>query len=164
MTTTSPDNIRTPDPGDAYNLVADLAVTASDVQNALSKRANLYKGTGAQRTAFTTAPNGTYWQDTDGGGYLWVRKSGAWMGALPLAGGPISLSSTGGSPATSAVVFPSGYFGAPPIVTVGYQAGQNASVTINAGPSDITTGGFTLNMSRSTTTNTILYWTATPAT
>ncbi len=32
MATTSPDNLRTPNPGDPYNLVADLATLASDTQ------------------------------------------------------------------------------------------------------------------------------------
>lgn len=97
MATTSPDNIRTPNPSDPFNLVADWAITASDTQAALVKRANLYIGTSAQRTAFTTAPEGTHWQDTNGTRGEYVRQSGAWVGgdtgwvSLPLSVGTGSL-------------------------------------------------------------------------
>ena len=79
MTTTSPDNLRTPNNTDAYNLVADLATLASDTQAALVARANAYKGTGTQRAAFTTAPNGTLWQDTDGNKILYRKDTGGWV-------------------------------------------------------------------------------------
>ena len=80
MTTTSPDNIRTPNPSDPYNLVTDLGVLANDTQTALTRRANLYVGTKSERAAFTSAPEGVRWQDTDGLKGLWVRQSGAWVG------------------------------------------------------------------------------------
>lgn len=83
MTTTSPDSIRTPDNGDAYNLVADLATMASDVQDALIERANAYKGTATNRAAFTTAPNGTLWQDTDSGKNLYRMDAGTWVNIIP---------------------------------------------------------------------------------
>ena len=79
MTTTSPDNLRTPNNTDAYNLVADLATLASDTQAALIARANAYKGTGTQRAAFTTAPNGTLWQDTDGNKGLYRKDTSGWV-------------------------------------------------------------------------------------
>lgn len=79
MTTTSPDSLRTPDNTDAYNLVADLATLASDTQAALVKRANSYKGTATQRAAFTSAPVGTLWQDTDGNKNLYRKDSSAWV-------------------------------------------------------------------------------------
>jgi len=78
MTTTSPDSLRTPDNSDAYNLVADLATLASDVQAALVARANTYKGTASARASFTTAPNGTLWQDTDGNKGLYRKDTSAW--------------------------------------------------------------------------------------
>ena len=83
MATTSPDNVRTPNPTDPYKLVADLTILASDVQAALVRRANSYVGTSAQRTAFTTAPEGTGWQDTNGTKLAYVRKSGVWVPAIP---------------------------------------------------------------------------------
>jgi hypothetical protein len=79
MTTTSPDSLRTPDNTDAYNLVADLATLASDTQAALVKRANSYKGTATQRAAFTSAPVGTLWQDTDGNKGLYRKDTSAWV-------------------------------------------------------------------------------------
>lgn len=53
MATTSPDNIWTPDSGSNYDYVIDAGATATSVQNALTRRANSYTGTTAQRTAFT---------------------------------------------------------------------------------------------------------------
>lgn len=79
MATTSPDNIRYPNPSDPYNLVADWGVSMTDVQTALNRRANSYTGTAAQRTAFTTAPEGVHWQDTDGSKGYWARRAGAWV-------------------------------------------------------------------------------------
>ena len=77
MATTSPDNLRTPNPTDPYNLVADLAILASDTQAALGKRGNRYIGTKTQMDAFTSAPEGTTWfNTTDKGEYL--RVSGVW--------------------------------------------------------------------------------------
>lgn len=82
MATTTPDNLRTPDPGIPYNLVADLATLASDTQEALKKRANLYVGTAAQRAAFTTAAPGVAWKDTDGIKMLWFREGTTWVPAV----------------------------------------------------------------------------------
>ena len=79
MAVTSPDNIRTPDSGDQYALVQDLGVLADTTQATFIKRANLYVGTAAQRTAFTTATNGMNWQDTDGTAARYVRVAGAWV-------------------------------------------------------------------------------------
>lgn len=84
MATTSPDNLRTPNPGDPYNLVPDLATLAQDVQNALNnKQSNVFKGTAAQRVAFlSTAAVGMLWQDTDGIGMLWKKVGVAWVPAV----------------------------------------------------------------------------------
>lgn len=79
MAVTSPDNIRTPDSGDQYALVQDLGVLADTTQAAITKRGNLFVGTAAQRTAFTTATNGMNWQDTDGTAARYVRVAGAWV-------------------------------------------------------------------------------------
>lgn len=77
MATTSPDNIRTPDSGDAYNLVPDLATLAGDVQAALTRRANSYIGTTAQMNA-TAAPNGTQWYNTTTN-TEYLRQGGTWV-------------------------------------------------------------------------------------
>ena len=79
MAVTSPDNIRTPDSGDQYALVQDLGVLADTTQAAITKRGNLFVGTAAQRTAFTTATNGMNWQDTDGTAARYVRVAGVWV-------------------------------------------------------------------------------------
>lgn len=79
MATTSPDNIRTPNLSDPYNLVSDLQTNANDVQAALTKRANMYVGTGSARNAsLSTVPEGAHWQDTDGSRYEYVKKLGVW--------------------------------------------------------------------------------------
>lgn len=84
MATTSPDNLRTPNPGDPYNLVADLATFANDVQVALNKKvSNLLTGTAAQRVAATgTATNGMLWQDTDGIKMIWRKDGASWVPAI----------------------------------------------------------------------------------
>lgn len=84
MATTSPDNLRTPDPGDPYNLVPDLATLAGDVQAALLLRDNnTGSGTASQRTAFTsTAPDGFLWQDTDGIKMIWRKDGAVWVPAV----------------------------------------------------------------------------------
>ena len=82
MATTSPDNLRTPNPGDSYNLVPDLATLANDVQAALLTRSARF-GTAAQRADFlSTAPVGFLWQDTDGIGMLWKKSGAAWVPAV----------------------------------------------------------------------------------
>ena len=84
MATTSPDNLRTPNPGDPYNLVADLATLANDTQVALNKKvSNLLKGTTAERTAATgIATVGMLWQDTDGIKMIWRKDGAAWVPAV----------------------------------------------------------------------------------
>lgn len=79
MAVTSPDNIRTPDSGDQYALVQDLGVLADTTQAAITKRGNMYVGTAAQRTAFTTSPAGTQWRDTDGTQAGYVKSGGVWL-------------------------------------------------------------------------------------
>lgn len=82
MATTSPDNLRTPDPGDPYNLVPDLATLSGDVQTALNKR-SVTSGTSAQRTAFTSSATGGWlWQDTDGIKMIWRKDGAAWVPAV----------------------------------------------------------------------------------
>lgn len=83
MATTSPDNLRTPNPGDPYNLVPDLQTLAQDVQDALIARGNVFRGTAAQRAAYlSTASPGMLWQDTDGIGMLWKRGASQWVPAV----------------------------------------------------------------------------------
>lgn len=83
MATTSPDNIRTPDLGDPYNLVPDLQTLANDVQDALIERANSYTGTESQRNAFTSqAPDGALWIDTDGDKQMWRKDGNSWVAVI----------------------------------------------------------------------------------
>lgn len=90
MATTTPDDLRTPDLSDPYNLVPDLQTLANDVQDALISRANSYRGSANQRTSFTTAPDGVLWQDTDGIRMLWYRVAGSWDPVLRQASGSTS--------------------------------------------------------------------------
>lgn len=83
MATTSPDNLRTPNSSDPYNLVPDLQVLANDVQSALVDRANSYRGTSAQRTAFSSAPTGTIWSDTNGSQLVYVKRGSNWIPVTP---------------------------------------------------------------------------------
>lgn len=78
MAVTTPDNLYSPDDDSAYALVQDLGLAQDSVQAALIKRANLYVGTSAQRTAFTSAAEGTHWQDTDGQKRVYIFKAGKW--------------------------------------------------------------------------------------
>lgn len=82
MATTSPDGLRTPDPGDPYNLVPDLQTLANNVQSALNNK-SARPGTAAQRAAFlSTAPNGFLWQDTDSIKMIWRKDGAAWVPAV----------------------------------------------------------------------------------
>lgn len=83
MATTSPDNLFSPNPTDNYNLIADWATSMQSVQTALTRRANMYVGTSAQRNAFTTALEGVHWQDTDGQKREYVRQGSSWVDVLP---------------------------------------------------------------------------------
>lgn len=78
MATTSPDNLYSPNSNDPYALVQDLGAMQSSVQNALIERANAYRGTTAQRNAFTNAPVGTIWSDTNGDRLVWKKGATEW--------------------------------------------------------------------------------------
>ena len=160
MATTSPDNIRTPNPTDPYNLIADLAIIANDTQTAISKRGNMYTGTAAQRGAFSTAPEGTHWQDTDGQKYEWVRKNGAWRGARPLAGAVLVSQANGTTAGTLPISFPAGYFATTPGITVSAQTGAPQSVFASYGSPAPT--GFTIYAFRPGGGNTDAMWIASP--
>lgn len=82
MATTTPDNIWTPDAGDQYALTQDLGANADSVQAALIRRGNAYKGSTAQRTAFSSAEDGVLWQDTDGIKMVWRRDGVNWVPAV----------------------------------------------------------------------------------
>lgn len=119
MATTTPDNLFNPNPSDNYNLLADWATSMQSVQTALTRRANMYVGTSTKRTAFTTAPEGVHWQDTDGVKREYVRKSGVWVAANQRATGSRgSITLTGGSVATVEVALPSGMFQAAPTILI----------------------------------------------
>lgn len=75
----TPNGIRSPNDSDGYALVQDLGLLASTADAAITKRGNMYLGTAAQRTAFTTAVEGQHWQDTNGTKGEYVRQAGAWV-------------------------------------------------------------------------------------
>lgn len=133
MATTTPDSLRSPNPGDPYNLVADLAIMQTDNQAAFVRRANMYVGTSAQRTAFTTATNGVHWQDTNGTQLEYVRKSGAWVPAVPILRGSVTINIAAANTGYSSTIsFPAGTFTSAP--TIQLTSGSTAG------------GGTTLNM------------------
>lgn len=165
MATTSPDGIRSPNPSDPYNLVADWAITASDVQAALVKRGNMYVGTSAQRVAFTTAPEGTHWQDTNGTRWEYVRQSGAWVVATPrmASNNGVVISAPGGNTTTTlAVTFPVGLFSATPTVSIQNYSPLSTHATIATRPSSVTQSSFILNVynTSASTTSVTLGWIA----
>lgn len=78
------DGITTPSGTDEQKLVQDLAAMAVTVQEALNKRANLYTGTSAQRTQFTSqAQEGQLWKDTNGNKILWAKQGTGWTRVWP---------------------------------------------------------------------------------
>lgn len=145
MATTSPDNLWSPDPTGNYNLVADLATMQTSAQTALVKRANMYVGTSTQRTAFTTAPEGVHWQDTNGSKLEYVRKSGAWVEAVPkqlIAVGGISVAQN--TTGRTAISFPVGLFSTPPTVLLTLRSFKaNGVAAITSDP--VTTSGAYIN-------------------
>lgn len=71
--------IVTPDNGDGYDLVVDLAEMANSIDGLISA----VRGTAAQRTAATaSSPSGTLWQDTDGIKMIWRKDGAAWVPAV----------------------------------------------------------------------------------
>lgn len=80
MATTSPDNIWTPDGGDAYALTVDLAATADTVQDALNTKPGIRDGAGVPSvqpgdalgsTYVDTATGATYWFN----GTIWLLNA-----------------------------------------------------------------------------------------
>ena len=162
MSTTTPDNLFSPNPSDNYNLIADWATSMQSVQAALAKRGNLYIGTSAQRVAFTTAPDGVHWQDTDGAKLEYIRTSGAWRGAEPLTGTVTAEFPSGGGLSMTPVTFPAGYFESPPLVVVSAATGAASTVALNLASNSVTTSGFNVNANRSNNTATVVAWVAYP--
>ena len=82
--------IWTPSDTDAVDFTTHLATMAGTIDTAITNGlntvgagANAYKGTAAQRTAFTsTAVNGMLWQDTDSIKMIWRKDGAAWVPAV----------------------------------------------------------------------------------
>ena len=83
MPTTANHAIWTPASESNYNLTTDLASMAASIDTAMVKSANAYKGTAAQRAAFTAAPVGALWVDTNGTQQLWVMRIAGWEQMYP---------------------------------------------------------------------------------
>lgn len=149
MATTSPDNLRSPNPTDPYNLVSDWALSMSDVQAALDRRANSYKGTSAQRVAFTSAPEGTLWKDTDGSKILYVRQDSSWIPVAPSVGvttvktGRISASATT-TTFTFSTPFPTG---TTPTITTQVVSGSGSAVGVVVLVTSVSNTGFSARTS-----------------
>lgn len=79
MATTSPDGLWSPDLATGFNPVTDFANMQTSVQEALNLRANMYRGTGAERVAFgPQAAVGTVWQDTDTDQQMYIWTGNSW--------------------------------------------------------------------------------------
>lgn len=79
MATTSPDNLWSPDLSSGFDPILNFANMQASVQEALEKRANLYRGTGAERIAFgSQAKVGTVWQDTDTSQQMYIWTGSQW--------------------------------------------------------------------------------------
>lgn len=88
------DGITSPDSGDEFKPVQDLAAMGVSIQEALNKRANAYKGTSAQRQSFTSeAPEGVLWKDTNGIRGLYTKWGSGWQQIWPLSNSSISVGS-----------------------------------------------------------------------
>lgn len=147
MATTTPDSIRTPNPSDPYNLISDLGIMANDTQAALVKRANSYVGTSTQRTAFTTAPEGVHWQDTNGSKQIWARRAGTWVDISPST--VASASGTGSAAValtatTINVSFPAGTFTSAPGVMVLNNSPSSAGSRVSYRVTSISATGFVI--------------------
>lgn len=125
MATTSPDNIWTPDAGDAYALTTDLAALADTVQDALSIRKRVYSGNGAP--SLTGISNFDEYRDTATGNQ-WLYIFGVWRlwsssnVSLSLNGGWSNVAGTG----TASVRVTSG------LVTLAGRLASGTGSTINA--------------------------------
>lgn len=85
MPLTSPDNIYSPARGASDKIEVWSGSLAASVQDALKRRANSYRGTTAERNAFTSeAPTGTLWVDTNSGNIaLYIRQGAGWSKVWP---------------------------------------------------------------------------------
>lgn len=160
MATTSPDNIRTPDPSGAFDPPADFARMANDVQDTFTRRGNLYVGTSAQRSLLSDPQEGIHWQDTNGDKYEWVFRDGSWRGARTI-GGTISLSGAANTTRSQIISFPPGYFESTPSIQVSVHttSPQNLVGVSFTAPS---TAGADIRLRYSTTSTITVSWTATP--
>lgn len=150
MALTTPDNIRTPNDNDQYALVQDLGVMADSIQAALVKRANYFTGTAAQRTAFTTAPEGVTWRDTNGTMDQYVRQAGVWVRVKVAAEVATGTVLHPGSSSTLVLTFPAGRFSTTPTVVCNAITGDTAH---NVYASGVSTTQCTINYTRTSNTN-----------
>ena len=79
MPVTTPSNVYYASTTGPYAHATDMALQAQSVQDALTRQGNLFRGTVAERNAFSAkAPEGVFWSDTDGNKVLHQRRSGKW--------------------------------------------------------------------------------------
>lgn len=164
MALTSPDAIRSPNDADQYALVQDLGVLADSTQVAITRRANMYLGTSAQRIAFTTAPDGAHWQDTNGTRREYVRTAGAWLGVTPISG-TIAFGASSGTTLRQTVTFPAGYFAVPPAVhctVITSAPGSYETFSVTAA-TIVTAASADILFARPSATPATVNWTAIPS-
>lgn len=168
MATTSPDNLYSPDSSDPYALTQDLGAMQDSVQSALVRRANAYVGTSAQRNAFTSAPVGTIWSDTNGSRLVYKRGASSWEPVSPPvveAKGQVSVSVVSSNSGSVTVSLPTGRFSAPPLVFLSKQSGGGAKFIPYA--SSITASSFNVGVysgdGTSATQTVVVGWLAVPA-
>lgn len=166
MPATSPDNLVTPEGGDPFLWYSQLASLATDVQNALTRRANAYRGTTAQMNALPTPPVGSLFYNTSTAS-LMVYRSGNWEAVFSRAGLPTAMASgqvevypTANEISSASVVFPVGRFSITPNIVVAPMTQVPATTLQGFGYQQPTPSGFNVYVLRSNSTMTIISWVA----
>lgn len=166
MAVTAPDNLYSPDDDDGYALVQDMGLGQDTVQAALVRRANAYKGTAAERNAFTTAPEGTQWVDTDGSRKTYIRENASWSNkayTVTASGNSGAISSPGPNVVTTrAISFPANRFNVNPTVILQNATALASHAQTQMRVTGLSTSGFTLEIynTGSNTINVTVHWIA----
>lgn len=166
MAVTIPDDLFSPDDDNGYALTQHLGIMQDTNQAAFVRRANAYKGTAAERNAFTTAPEGTQWVDTDGSRKVYIRENASWSNkayTVTATGNAGAVSVPGPNQViTRAITYPAGRFNVTPTVVL-----QNVSALASHAQTQMRVAGasptgFNLELynTGSNTINVTVHWIA----
>lgn len=148
MATTNPDLLPSPDLPSQYAPIQAFNNLAAATQAALIRRANMYLGTSSERTSFTAqAPEGAWWQDTNGDKGVYVKQGTAWservMQEIKIERGTGSAS-VGTSATIIRVDFPVGVFSSAPAVNVQGNSPSSAGARVYFRVSGESSTGFNI--------------------